>query len=132
MASTSNPAFSKDMFAGYEQVYGALRQHDDDGAGDRQQDVRASGHPGGDRGVVVERDGQRLDRCTGCSSLSRDRRFHRGDDHDLQADACARGPRRSTRRSKESSWARSRRSIEMQVRRRKTAGAEASCCRPSG
>ena len=40
--ATSNPAFSRDLFAGYEQVYGAAPQHDDDRAGNGRQDALCS------------------------------------------------------------------------------------------
>ena len=82
--ATSNPAFSQDLFPGYEQVYGVPAKHDDDRPGDGRQDVRAAGHPDGDGGVGVERRG-RADARYRTARRRRDRRLHRGDDHDVQA-----------------------------------------------
>ena len=56
--ATSNPAFSQDMFAGYDQVYGAAAEHGDDRAGDDEQDVPAAGASCRGRAVVVARDGR--------------------------------------------------------------------------
>ena len=109
--TSSNPAFSQDMFAGYDQVYGEPRT--------RSTVTTVQGSVGKTflllailsftALVVVERlrhgavpDGPAAD--------LRDRRLHRGDDHDLQAHGRARSRRRSTRRWKASSWAPSRRS----------------------
>ena len=55
--ATSNPAFSQDIFAGYDQVYGGAAEHGDDRAGDDGQDVLAPGHHVGDRPVVIARRG---------------------------------------------------------------------------
>ena len=82
--ATSNPAFSRDLFPGYEQVYGVPAKHDDDRPGDGRQDVRAAGDLDGDGGMGVERRG-RADARLRVARRCRHRRLHRGDDHDVQA-----------------------------------------------
>ena len=83
--ATSNPAFSNDMFAGYEQVYGAPRSTTMTVQGTAVKtfmllailaatatwswNALASG-----------------DIAFGVRRHLGDRRFHHGDDHDLQAD----------------------------------------------
>ena len=55
--TSSNPAFSQDMFAGYDQVYGAPRTRSTVTTvqGTRRQDVPAAGHPVVHGALVVER-----------------------------------------------------------------------------
>ena len=53
--ATSNPAFSNDMFAGFEQVYGGSRSTTMTVQGDGRQNARASGRHGRHGDMVVER-----------------------------------------------------------------------------
>ncbi len=82
--ATSNPAFSHDMFAGYEQVYGASRSTTMTVQGTVGKTfvllailaaTAAWSWNAMASGEIALRRGRRL----------RDRRLHRGDDHDLQA-----------------------------------------------
>ena len=74
--ATSNPAFSRDIFPGYEQVYGVPSSTTMTVAGDRRQDVRSAGDPDGDGGLGVEGRG-RSDCCGRIARRCRDRWVHR-------------------------------------------------------
>ena len=121
--ATSNPAFSRDLFPGYEQVYGVPAKHDDDRARDGRQDIRAAGHLDGDGGMGVECRGG-ADAWLWVARRCRHRRLHRGDDHDVQAHSRTldRTALRGARGGLAGSHLASRRACDM---------AGASRCRPS-
>ena len=53
--ATSNPAFSRDLFPGYEQVYGVPQSTTMTVQGTVAKTLRAARRPAGDGGVGVER-----------------------------------------------------------------------------